>query len=164
MHADHHQLLIEFLASNLSMIQLAERYQMQLPDLLAWLDSPEIASTLNSFHRIAARRAELVAADVAPAALSSLSAIVEPSEDSRANEPTRKACAALLRHAPRPGRTSPSSRERVADLAGIPSIPVETTPSAESSNSSPPTPFALRLSPDHPNPAHLHAAAGGVPP
>ena len=117
----NHQLLADFLTTNLSFFELAERHHLSLPELLAWADSPEITRLLDDLDRLAARRARAIAAESAPRLLTALTSVAnesahdipptDPSPDAKpsrhdthrrlARESARKACAAILRLAPK---------------------------------------------------------------
>lgn len=106
-----HQLLLDFL-SNLSLQDLATRYNMQLPDLVAWADRPDIAAAIADIVRISNLRSQTIAATSAPQVLTTLTALADPTPQPTPirlfRDSTRKACAAILRHTPKP--RAPSKR------------------------------------------------------
>jgi hypothetical protein len=101
-------LLADFLNPSFTLLDLSERHQISLPDLVAWAELPATADLLIRLKRLADDRAALLAAEQSPAAVSTLSAAAlgalttaadapDVATRLRALESARKAAAPILR-------------------------------------------------------------------
>lgn len=136
-------LLADYLNPSLSLLDLSERHNLPIVDLVAWSERHDIAGLLIRLKSLADQRAALLTADHAPAAVTSLSAAAasalttaaeaeSPALRLRAIESARKASALLLRLAP---RTLHHSRAKDASPPDN-QAPYEVDPRAEQSRDS----------------------------
>jgi hypothetical protein len=105
---DRNQILSEIAAGYFPLSVIADRHGLEFEDFLEWLDTPDVALSLERLERAMLRRAAIVAAERRASALSTLDEILRPCEfDERNMPPARDVASPSGRHPPRENARRP---------------------------------------------------------
>lgn len=135
-------LFLDFLDPNLSLLDLADRHQLALDDLLDWSESPDTHQRLTRLHTLITFRNSYLAAEKLPIALTSLTAAAtqtappdaDPALALRTTESARRAATQLARLASlAPAKARAVDPSRATDhlapqMVGAPAAPTPDEP------------------------------------
>ena len=145
-------LFLDFLDPNLSLLDLADRHQLALDDLLDWSEHPETHQRLTRLHTLITLRNSYLAAEKLPIALTSLTAAATQTAPPNADP--------ALAH-----RTAESARRAATQLARLASLAPSRALSRATDHPALRTvgePAAITPSQPTPSDASTHAPSGAL--